>query len=51
VVPADAKWYRNLMVAESIVETLRRYRKPWRRKLEDMGRKGRAAIADYRLKR
>ena len=51
VVPADAKWYRNLVVAESIVETLRQYRKPWRRKLEEMGRKGRAALADYRAER
>jgi PPK2 family polyphosphate:nucleotide phosphotransferase len=51
VVPADAKWYRNLLVAESIVETLRQYRKPWRRKLEEMGRKGRAALADYRAER
>jgi PPK2 family polyphosphate:nucleotide phosphotransferase len=48
VVPADAKWYRNLVVAESIVETLRQYRKPWKRRLEDMGRQARAAIADYR---
>jgi PPK2 family polyphosphate:nucleotide phosphotransferase len=48
VVPADAKWYRNLVVAESIVETLRQYRKPWQRRLEDMGRQARAAIADYR---
>src|SRR6185436_3660317 len=51
VVPADAKWYRNLLVAESIVETLRQYRKPWRRKLEEMGRKGRASLADYRAAR
>ena len=49
--PADAKWYRNLVVAESIVETLRQYRKPWRRKLEEMGRKGRASLADYRAER
>jgi len=51
VVPADAKWYRNLVVAESIVDALRKYRKPWRRKLEEMGRKGRAALADYRTQR
>lgn len=51
VVPADAKWYRNLVVAESIVETLRQYRKPWKRRLQDMGRTARAAIADYRAKR
>ena len=48
VVPADAKWYRNLVVAESIVETLRQYRKPWKRRLEDMGREARAAIAEFR---
>ena len=48
VVPADAKWHRNLVVAESIVETLREYRKPWKRRLEDMGRQARAAIAEFR---
>ena len=50
VVPADAKWYRNLVIAESIVETLREYRKPWERRLEEMGRDARAQIADYRAK-
>ena len=48
VVPADAKWYRNLVVAESIVEALRERRKSWERKLGEMGRKARAAIAEYR---
>jgi PPK2 family polyphosphate:nucleotide phosphotransferase len=48
VVPADAKWYRNLVVAESIVETLREYRTPCKRWLVDWGRTARAAIADYR---
>jgi PPK2 family polyphosphate:nucleotide phosphotransferase len=48
VVPADAKWYRNLVVAESIVEALRGRRKRWNRKLDEMGRKARAAVAASR---
>jgi len=48
VVPANAKWYRNLVVAESIVEALREHRKSWRRTLDETGRKRRAELADYR---
>jgi PPK2 family polyphosphate:nucleotide phosphotransferase len=48
VVPANKKWYRNLVVAESIVEALRRHRGGWTRKLEDMGRKRRAEVAASR---
>ena len=48
IVPANAKWYRNLVVAESIVETLRRYRSEWTKKLTAMGRDGRAELENYR---
>ena len=48
VVPADKKWYRNYVVAQSIVETLRGYRKGWKRSLEEAGRKKRAELAAYR---
>ena len=48
VVPANAKWYRNLVIAESIVEALRAHRKDWVRKLEEMGEKGRMELAEYR---
>lgn len=48
IVPANAKWYRNLVVAESIVKALREYRKDWVKKLEAMGRAGKAELADYR---
>lgn len=48
VVPANAKWYRNLVIAESIVEALRAHRKDWKRKLEEMGEKGRTELAEYR---
>ena len=48
VVPADAKWYRNMVVAESVVEALRGHRKAWTRTLEEMGRRRRAELAAYR---
>ena len=51
VVPADAKWYRNLVVAESIVAALRKHRKEWDRALDAMARKARAAVAAYRSKK
>jgi PPK2 family polyphosphate:nucleotide phosphotransferase len=51
VVPANAKWYRNLVVAETVVEALRGYRKSWKKTLERMGREGRAGLAAYRAQR
>ena len=48
VVPANAKWYRNLVVAGSVVEALRGHRKAWTRTLEEMGRRRRAELAAYR---
>ena len=50
VVPANAKWYRNLVIAESIVAALREHRKAWSRKLDEMGRERRAELAEYRKK-
>jgi PPK2 family polyphosphate:nucleotide phosphotransferase len=48
VVPANAKWYRNLVIAESIVEAMRERRRAWRRRLEDMGTAGREALRKFR---
>jgi PPK2 family polyphosphate:nucleotide phosphotransferase len=48
VVPANAKWYRNLVIAESIVEALRVHRKRWRSRLEEMAAEAKAALAAYR---
>lgn len=48
IVPANAKWYRNLVVAESITEALRNHRRQWEKKLDDMGKAGRAGLAAYR---
>jgi polyphosphate kinase 2 (PPK2 family) len=41
VVPANAKWYRNLVVAESIAAALRGRQKGWKDTLERMGREAR----------
>jgi PPK2 family polyphosphate:nucleotide phosphotransferase len=51
VVPANAKWYRDLVVAESVVEALRQHRKGWEKALKDMARERRAALAAWRLQR
>ena len=51
VVPANAKWYRNLVIAEAIVEALRARRKGWRHTLDAMGREGRAGLAAYRAQK
>ena len=48
IVPANAKWYRNLVIAQSIVEALRPHRKEWKRRLDEMGAKGKADLAAYR---
>ena len=51
VVPANAKWYRNLVVAESIVEALRAHRKGWDRKLKSMASEAKTTLAAYRRER
>ena len=48
VVPADKKWFRNLAVAEAVVGALRPYRKDWLNKLDEIGRREKAAIEKYR---
>jgi PPK2 family polyphosphate:nucleotide phosphotransferase len=48
VVPSDAKWFRNLAVAETLVAALRPYRKEWRERLEEMGKVARAELEAFR---
>ena len=48
VVPANAKWYRNLVIAETLAEALRPLRKVWRRKLDEEGKIGRRDLQEYR---
>lgn len=51
IVPANNKWFRNLAIAEAIVETLRPYKKIWRKKLDDIGVRARGELDSYRQKR
>jgi len=44
VVPADRKWYRNLAVAETLVQTLRPYRDDWIAALKDHREEALAAL-------
>jgi PPK2 family polyphosphate:nucleotide phosphotransferase len=37
VVPANHKWFRDLAVAETLVEALRPYRKQWENRLKEIG--------------
>jgi PPK2 family polyphosphate:nucleotide phosphotransferase len=48
VVPADAKWYRDVVVAEAIVDALRPHRKEWKRKLDAIGAQGKADLQRFR---
>ena len=50
VVPANAKWYRNLVVAEAIADALRPYRDEWVAKLKEMGKEAKASLREYRAR-
>jgi len=47
IVPADAKWYRNLVIARTIVEELRPYKKVWQEKLDRVGVEKKAELEAY----
>jgi PPK2 family polyphosphate:nucleotide phosphotransferase len=44
VVPSNAKWYRNLVIAESVVEALRPHYGEWLARLRKVGREARAEV-------
>jgi PPK2 family polyphosphate:nucleotide phosphotransferase len=48
IVPGDRKWFRNLAVAQTIVETLRPYRDDWEKALEARGQAAYAELLKYR---
>jgi PPK2 family polyphosphate:nucleotide phosphotransferase len=48
VVPANKKWFRNLAVAEALVNALKPYEKQWRERLEEIGKKAKAEIEEFR---
>lgn len=49
VVPANKKWFRNLAVAEAIVSALKPYEKQWMSRLEEIGKKAKAEIEEFRI--
>jgi PPK2 family polyphosphate:nucleotide phosphotransferase len=51
VVPSDSKWYRNLVVARSLVEALRPYRQAWQDRLDEVGVRKKAELAAWRKSR
>jgi PPK2 family polyphosphate:nucleotide phosphotransferase len=51
VVPANAKWYRDLVIAESLAAALRPYRKRWLKTLDDEGRLKRRDLKEWRAAR
>ena len=48
VVPADAKWFRNLVIAETLAAALRPWRKEWRKTLDAEGRLLRRDLQQWR---
>jgi PPK2 family polyphosphate:nucleotide phosphotransferase len=48
VVPADSKWYRNLVVARAIAAALRPHRKAWQKHLDEEGSRKRAELEAWR---
>jgi PPK2 family polyphosphate:nucleotide phosphotransferase len=48
LIPADKKWFRNLAVTQTLVETLRPYRQGWLDRLRDIGVEAKKEIEEYR---
>ncbi len=48
IVPANKKWFRNLAVAQTIVDALKPYKKAWLKKLDAMGAEEKALIEVFR---
>lgn len=48
IVPSNKKWFRNLAVAEALAEALRPHRKGWLSRLDEIGRREKAAIDEFR---
>ncbi len=48
IVPANRKWYRNLLVARTLVSTLRQHKKEWQARLVERGEHELALIEELR---
>ncbi len=51
IVPADKKWFRNFVITETILDTLRPYASTWRESLAQRGKEQLAAIAELRARK
>ncbi len=51
IVPADKKWFRNLAITETILDTLRPHVPSWQAALADQGKEQLAAIAQLRARK
>lgn len=51
VIPADKKWYRNIAVAQLLIEAMRPYKLAWLDRLNEIGRRELAAIHEARAAR
>ena len=50
IVPSDHKWYRNLAITETIIDTLKPYKKDWMKDLDKVGAEAKKEIAEFRRK-
>jgi PPK2 family polyphosphate:nucleotide phosphotransferase len=48
IVPSDHKWYRNLTVIETLIDTLKPYKKTWMKDLAQVGEQAKSEILAYR---
>jgi PPK2 family polyphosphate:nucleotide phosphotransferase len=48
IVPANHKWYRNIVIAQTLVDTLQHYQDEWKADLEARGRKALEEIQQLR---
>ncbi len=51
MIPADKKWFRDLIITEAILDTLRPYVPAWQEALTDRGKEQLAAIAQLRARK
>ena len=51
IVPADKKWYRNVAVADALVDAMRAYKKLWERALKETARQKLEELAAFRAEK
>ena len=48
IVPSNHKWYRNLAIAETLVDVLKPYNAGWQQRLKEIGKQRKAELAQAR---